>query len=315
LSKGLVESDVGLLSFRNKLINGNFDFWQRGTSQTATGYGSVDRWESVHHLTSKTMSQMAFTPGQTEVPGNPKYYLRTVISSANTTNNFVLLVQRIENVDTCSGKTVTVSFWGKANANMNIVTEYEQSFGTGGDPLNHTIGVKKHNLTTSWQKFTTTKDIPSVYGRNITRIKDSFQLVFWYDAGTNYNDRLDNLGPQSGTIDIAQVQVEEGEVATPFEDRPSGLELNLCQRYYEKTTVACLNHATAGNMFMGMSHNFATQKRDAPTIHLLAPGVSNNLNPIGEASSNAFGFRIYVTSVNAGLMEYYDRVYGADAEL
>lgn len=29
------------------------------------------------------------------------------------------------------------------------------------------------------------------------------------------------------------VQLEEGSVATPFEQRPYGLELNLCQRYYE----------------------------------------------------------------------------------
>ena len=30
------------------------------------------------------------------------------------------------------------------------------------------------------------------------------------------------------------IQLEEGTVATPFEQRPIGLEFSLCQRYYQK---------------------------------------------------------------------------------
>jgi hypothetical protein len=32
---------------------------------------------------------------------------------------------------------------------------------------------------------------------------------------------------------ITGVQFEEGFIATPFENRPIGIELSLCQRYYE----------------------------------------------------------------------------------
>ena len=39
------------------------------------------------------------------------------------------------------------------------------------------------------------------------------------------------------TLDIAQVQLEEGSVATPFDVRPYGLELALCQRYAQILTT------------------------------------------------------------------------------
>src|SRR5210317_2630812 len=106
-------------TFRNKIINGNFDIWQRGTSQTSNGYGSADRWESFHSGSTKTASQQAFTVGQTDVPSNPKYYLRHVVSSVAGSGNRVLVNQKIEGVSTLAGQTVTLSFWAKADSNKS----------------------------------------------------------------------------------------------------------------------------------------------------------------------------------------------------
>lgn len=222
------------LVFRNKIINGGFDIWQRGTSQTSSGYGSDDRWNNEHSGSTKTASQQTFTLGQTDVPGNPRYWARTVVTSVAGASNFCSKNQYIENVATLSGQTATLSFWAKADAPKNMAVEFYQKFGTGGSPSSSitAIGVTTCALTTTWKYFTVTVSIPSISGKTLGTANDSLLgIIFWFDAGSTYNARTNSLGQQSGTFDIAQVQLEAGLSATPFEQRPIGMELSLCQRY------------------------------------------------------------------------------------
>jgi hypothetical protein len=224
------------VAFRNKIINGNFDFWQRGTS-LASGTGSrylADRFRTFSETSTNTPSRQAFALGQSDVPNNPTYFHRTVVSSVAGVNNRAILQQAIESVRTLSNKNLVLSFWAKADASKPISVEFIQDFGTGGTPSAAvtSIGVNKVNLTTSWQKFELPISIPSVLGKTIgTDGNDSLTLNLWFDAGSTYNSRTNSLGQQSGTFDIAQVQLEEGSIATPFELRPIGTELSLCQRY------------------------------------------------------------------------------------
>ena len=108
-----------LAGFRNRIINGNFDFWQRGASFTGSEYGA-DRWFSARVGTTHTATRQAFTLGQTAVPGEPTYFCRTVVSSVAGAGNVAILVQRIEDVRTFAGQQVTLSFWAKADATKNI---------------------------------------------------------------------------------------------------------------------------------------------------------------------------------------------------
>jgi hypothetical protein len=41
----------------------------------------------------------------------------------------------------------------------------------------------------------------------------------------------------TGTVGLGEVQLEQGSVATPFEQRPIGTELALCQRYYWRSVL------------------------------------------------------------------------------
>lgn len=227
----------------NKIINGDFVIWQRGLSQTTPVYGSDDRWYNAHAGSSKTHSQQTFALGQTDVPGNPKYYSRTVVTSVAGSANYVLKMQPIEGVERLAGKTVTVTFWAKADGSKNIAFEFWQKFGTGGTPSPNVngIGVTTCALTTSWTKFSFTVNITSVAGKTLgTNGTDHLLPVFWFDAGSEYNTSTNNLGQQSGTFDIAKVSVLEGDKTVlddPSTPRHIGQELALCQRYYYKSTA------------------------------------------------------------------------------
>jgi len=339
--------DSSSLMFRNVLINGNFDVWQRGTSQTAAGYGSDDRWMNNQNGSTKTHSRQSFTPGQTDVPGNPLYFSRTVVSSVAGAGNHTLKSQRIESVTSLAGQTATLSFWAKADATKNMAVSFSQLFGTGGSPsafvLN--IGVNTIALTTSWKYYTVTFAFPSISGKTLGTNNDHcIQLNFWFEAGSDSNASTNSLGQQSGTFDIAQVQLEAGPVATPFERRPFGMELALCQRYFEKSYPVNVAPGTintdganvgthmgldATNTF-GRTITFAVPKLKSPNITYYRTNAagsqwlwytatsSDYLTPVSTVTSTS-GFAPRFAggsmSTSRGAAIYSEGHWAADAEL
>jgi hypothetical protein len=253
-----------LAGMRNAIINGNFDIWQRGTSFTGSEYGA-DRWRHTRAGTTHTVSRQPFTLGQTDVPNEPKYFCRTIVSSVAGTSNTAILEQRIESVASFAGQQLTVSFWAKADGSKPIAVELSQVFGTGGSPSASVsnIGTTKITLSTSWQKITVTASMPSISGKTLgSDNNDHLRILIWFDAGSDFNGRTDTLGQQSGTFDIAQVQVEPGSVATPFERRPIGTELALCQRYFEVASNIALRlcaNAASSYVATNASANYFTK--------------------------------------------------------
>jgi hypothetical protein len=67
------------------------------------------------------------------------------------------------------------------------------------------------------------------------------------------------------------VQIEQGSVATPFERRPFGTELALCQRYYYKTQATTTGHqfslgqGNATNSYVSGIIYFPVEMRAPPT--------------------------------------------------
>jgi hypothetical protein len=304
-----------LAGMRNAIINGNFDIWQRGTSFTGSEYGA-DRWYSFRSGTTHTVTRQAFTLGQTDVPGEPAYYHRTVVSSVADATNRSLLQQRIEGVRTFAGQQATISFWAKADASKPIAVELLQVFGSVGDAA----GTTKVTLSTSWQKVTVTTNIPSINGKTIDD-NDYLQFSIWFDAGSDYNARTDTLGQRDGTFDIAQVQVELGPVATTFERRPIGTELALCQRYYESNTGSSFASANLfnGKIVPALNYNarmrFSVTKRATPTITLtneFSAGFETTPTVYG---ADVYGFQEYRLSTATSDLGFFSSHWTADAEL
>jgi hypothetical protein len=206
---------------KNKVINGNFGIWQRGTSFTiASGSAyTADRFQvSSGSGGTVAATRQTFTAGQTDVP-NAIYFLQLAYSVSGT--DAVLIDHRVEDVNTFAGQSVTFSFYAKVSSGTKSITpRFVQDFGSGGSATVVT-SLTAQTLTTSWQRFTITSTVPSVSGKTI---------------GTSSYLRLDLLASPSGTLtySLANVQLEAGSTATAFQTATGTIqgELAACQRYY-----------------------------------------------------------------------------------
>jgi len=226
--------------FRNKIINGDFRINQRVfSSTTANGYGH-DRWLLLKNGGTVTYSTQAFTVGSPAATGyEAQNYASIVTSGQSASGDYAVLAQPIEDVRTFANSTVTISFWAKASSGTpKVAVQIEQDFGTGGSPSSV---VKTYfgqvTLSTSWARYSVTGALPNINGKTIgtTANTSSLYVNLWVSGGSTFNSQTGSLGIQNTTIDFWGVQVERGSVATPFEQRPIGAELALCQRYYERT--------------------------------------------------------------------------------
>jgi len=218
-------SNVGALSLRNKLINGDFRIWQRGTGPAGGGY-LADRWTV--NVSNLTVSQ--YRPGGTigeKESASGAVWIGIVSAITNGAAHAANIVQHIEGVRTLSGRRVTFSGWMYAPTGK-LGVRLIQNFGTGGSTA-VTVSGSLTLTPVTWEYKTISLDLPSVLGKTIGA-DDSLMLVV---------DMADPslpggvTGNQTGTFGLSRLQLEDGAVATPFEERPQALEEILCQRYYQ----------------------------------------------------------------------------------
>jgi hypothetical protein len=251
---------------KNAIINGGFDYWQRGTSGfTFGGAYNADRWKFYMDGTgvTATITQQALTAGSIVGVDSPYCFQWsvTVAGSGATTN---VLYSLVENVQTFAGQTTVLSFYAKSDATRTAVAPtVNQNFGSGGSgtvgaTVTATTG-NPTNLTTSWQRFSYTVALPSITGKTI---------------GTGSHVEV-NIKLPINTTQVTQVvgaQLEVGSVPTQFTRAGGTLqgELAACQRYYYRNS-ATANNTTMGWGFASSSTNvmgiiqFPVMMRTAPT--------------------------------------------------
>ena len=227
----LVPSGLG---FRNSIINGDFSVDQRnnGNQQVITAGAAlaytVDRWYAYC-----TGANIAVRQQTASTPLRFRYQM-----AGSVGNTGAFLGQRIEAANSYhfAGKiaalsvylqssTITSVNWAVYRANTT------DTFGTVASPTRTLIASGSLPVTSSMTRQSVLMDIP-------TAATTGLEVVFSV--------------PTLGGLDIlflGNIQFEANNVVTPFEQRPIGLELQLCQRYYQ---VWSNSSATAG-MTIGTS--------------------------------------------------------------
>jgi hypothetical protein len=269
---------------KNKIINGAFNVWQRGTTfspATATPIYSADRFTGYANFSAGTytVSQQAFTAGTAPVAGyESQYFLRHSFPTSGTIS-YAEFGQKIEDVRTFAGQTVTLSFWAKASSALTSPTfTITQNFGSGGSGSVST-GSYAPTLSTSWTRYSVTVTLPSIAGKTIGT--NNFLYVQYFTGSVATSTVLDFWG----------WQLEAGSVATAFQTATGTLqgELSACQRYYWNW-----NSGTNGNLGigryttgteMGVFCQFPVTMRIAPSLVVVS---GTNYYSIGADNFNSF---------------------------
>ena len=242
---------------KNKVLNGDFGIWQRGTSKTGLSdqqVNTADRWLWAGNGTgaTRTESRQNFTAGN-EIPGyEPQYFYRLQQTVAGSGATVQIVDNRIEDVRTFAGQTVTLSFWAKADSARTIAVGLTQDFNSASGQTGVGFG-NNVSLGTTWQRFTLTFTLPSIAGKTIGANS-------W--LGVRFNMPLNT----TFTFDLWGVQLEAGSVATPFTTATGNpaSELAACQRYYWR--------AGGDSVYQGFGNGIAL---NTGTVQAFIPNPTN----------------------------------------
>ena len=360
--EGAMTTQIG--GRRNLIINGAQIVSQRQTSKTNFSNGDfvTDRWQ---HFTNGFGSSGTVVDGE-QVPDAPdgfKKSMKITVTTAgglDSADNYGALGQKFEHQNISQfldSDSVTVSFYVKSSLATTYAVILERrnvNTGTTGDVYvaNYTI-----NSANTWERKTITIPTNSTqasgddngYGATLIFVQDLKSGGSRDDASLGWNNstttiQINSAATDNGFFDSANtwqitgVQLEVGSVATPFEHRSYGEELNLCRRYliqtehYGSSTTARLYTSSTGsvtstNSWVLLNIQLPNEMRATPSIKY--SDVAGNIDKLslwtstgGGMSDNVAPHTDYADKNSFTISEYYSAKMGviiggykAEAEL
>ena len=329
-----------VLKGRNLVINGAMQVAQRGNSTgvTGTGYYGPDRFETVLSTAGTwSVSQSSTAP---DGFGSSFKFDCTTADSSLSTGDYLVLYYSFEGKDlqrlkkgTSSAEKSTLSFWIRSNKTGTYQVNMQDQDNSRLTGKTYTIDVAN-----TWERkvITFDGDTTGAYTNDAT---GGLNLEWWFAAGSTFNtgavptsweaftqaDRAVGLNVNladstSNELYITGVQLEVGDIATPFEHRSYDDELAGCQRYchiigdtqYQAIGIGTMYTSTASIFYV----HTPVSMRSSPSVSKVAGGVGTtwlqsyvgstgtNSNPtpeLGENSTNGRqnNFRIYVPGSNS----------------
>ena len=249
-------SEAGSLTSPNIIINGDMSVAQRGTSSTSTNLQTVDRWGVSFGGVAATQSQQALTSGSPYEAGFNNFIRAANTSTSSSTTSYIQFYQRIEaqyiansgwNFKS-SSSFITLSFWARSSLQgtyyVNVVTNdgtayyRSKAFALSADTwtkVTFTIEGNSNLTINDDNGIGFTVNIVPHYGTGYTG--SNANTTSWYTLVSN--DYMPDFAQSwsessSATFDVTGVQLEVGQVATPYKHENFADNLKRCKRYFIK---------------------------------------------------------------------------------
>jgi len=302
------------LGNKNLVKNGAMVVAQRATSASGDTTGTV---RTVDRMNPEISSAGTWTQSQsTDVPSGQGFVNSfkldcTTADASLSAGDVVIFGYRMEGIElqrlnygTSGAKNTVLSFWVKTNKTGNYVVQFQNIRSTIRTcSLLYTV-----SSANTWQKV----EFPIPADTAATFDNDNLLsgiLYWWLAAGTDWTsgtlnttwaDRVNANNAAGLNVNLADstdnewyitgIQLEEGDVATPFEHEDFGTTLRKCKRYYEllDTSIYPLDYGSSDVL---SNFTWTEQKRATPTLSVNTNSGSVSLYPITTS-----GGYIYKTS-------------------
>lgn len=279
---------------RNKLVNGCFRFWQRGTSSLLpndNAYGP-DRWRLLAEANGT--ATLARSIASLASLGTAKATL--TVATANNKFGLFQVIEAAE-VRALRGRKVALQAALKATAGIaDVRMAILYWFGTGdavsGDPVSSwNAAGSVPTLNTGWVYLNTPLNLSvgtsfavKTVEATVDATANNLAVLIWSE------DKTTTITTDVLEIGYADLQVVEGAEDLPaFEPVDFALELQRCQRFYEKsynldsapgdvTSVGQRQFVMHASITAYLRHSieFRARKRAAPTVLLYSPATGSN---------------------------------------
>lgn len=301
-------------SGKNWILNGGFDFWQRGTSFAAASHAaySADRfkYEKVTTGAAHTLSRSTDVPTYAESGYNSTYSLKvdcTTADAAAAAADLVAISHTIEGYDWAElkGKKVTLSFWVKTTKTGTYCVAFRNNGADRAYVSEYTVSV-----TDTWEKKTVTLTLNPSGGTDDFTTGAGLRINWVLFAGTNYHttsgswvsnsrqatsNQVNACDDTANNFFLAQVKLNLGQTATTFNRRGGdlGQEELMCERFYQKSYARGVDPAAVSSLgvFIGTRGDGASCSAPLRPRMRITPTTVTLYSPTSGTSANVRNYR------------------------
>lgn len=296
-----------LFSFKNRVINGDMRIAQRSSVSLTTSnqYGQVDRFTCslvgtglAGTLTQEVNGLASSMPSRRALRFN----------NISFTSGYIVLRHRIEAVNCIDLNSSTVTVQAKIFHDFGVSVAVRiglrmPTSATADDWSAGSSATSTSDSSVSVPSGATTL-VSSTFTLNSTDASRGLELVIYCDP----------LTVSAKNFLVSDVQLEAGRIATEFERRAFGLELSLCQRYYEVGHAGYEGYNTS-SAFCSVAVQFKVTKRVNPVITEQMIGSSGITGTFSSSQISGEGYWSKVTKNTTTGNLYWQCTFTAAAEL
>jgi len=323
---------------KNLMTNGSMNVAQRGTVTGVTNgmYGGPDRYAiTENNDLVVTLSQDTDVPTGNGFLNSMKVDVTTADSST-AAGEYGFLGQKFEGQNlqrlkkgTSNAESVTLSFWVKSTITGTYIIQLYDN-----DNARHICKSYTISSSNTWEFKTLTfaGDTTGAFGDDNGH---SLQVYWWLVAGSTYTSgtlatswagftaanaavgQVNAVNSTSNNFYLTGVQLEIGEVATPFEHEDFGTTLEKCRRYCQVNPVH-LGYNTGSQAVVSGSGTvqFTPIMRATPTVTGTFSPQSGNAGTFALATTTSNNVHCYNSANNWSASQgIFVNDFKADAEL